>query len=278
MHFFTDLLTYPFLQYALIAGLLASVSTGVVGSIIVVRRSTYIAGAISHCVLGGMGVARYMQTVYDIGWLTPLTGATIAAIVAAAAIGLATLYGKERIDSVLSIVWALGMALGITFIMKTPGYGQDLMSYLFGSILMVSPQDLILMLILGLVIIVLISLFYNSIVTILFHEEAAVVHGIPVGLYTLIILILTALTVVLLVQVVGIVLVIALLTIPAATVSLFARRLSTIMLVSGILCFLSILGGIVISYEPELPVGATIIELSAVVYLAALVAKRWKGR
>lgn len=276
MQFFSDLPTYSFLQYALIAGLLASVSAGVVGSIIVVRRSTYIAGAISHCVLGGMGIARYLQTVHDWQWLTPLTGATIAAVVAAVAIGWATVYGKERIDSVLSTVWALGMALGITFIMKTPGYGQDLMSYLFGSILMVSAHDLVLMLILGAIIIVLSFLFYNSIVAILFHEEAARIHGIPVGLYTFIILILTALTVVLLVQVVGIVLVIALLTIPAATVSLFAHRLSIIMILSGILSFLSILGGIVISYEPELPVGATIIELSAIIYLAALaVKKRW---
>ncbi|MBD3344159.1 MAG: iron chelate uptake ABC transporter family permease subunit [Chitinivibrionales bacterium] len=276
--FFQDLQRYTFLQLALAAGLLTSVSSGVVGSLIVVRRSTYIAGAISHCILGGMGVARFFQTVYDISWLTPLTGAVIAALIAALIIGWVTVYGKERIDSILSIIWALGMAIGITFIMKTPGYGQDLMSYLFGSILMVSSQDVLLMAILDLIIIAAVVLFYNRILAVCFNEEAALAKGIPVGLYIMIIHILTALTTVLLVQVVGIVLVIALLTLPAATVSRFTHRLSSMMLWSSVLCMILIVLGLIISYSPELPVGATIIELSGLVYLGALGMSRLQNK
>ncbi|MBD3393597.1 MAG: metal ABC transporter permease [Chitinivibrionales bacterium] len=272
MQFFTDLFRYPFLQYALMAALLSSVASGVVGSLVVVRRSTYVAGAIAHCVLGGMGVARFASTVYGVTWLTPMVGAFIAAFIAACVIAWATVYVKERLDSVLSIVWALGMAIGITFIMKTPGYAQDLMSYLFGSILMVSPTDLMLMLVLDAVILAGVLLFYNRILAVCFHEEAALARGIPVGLYTFLILIFTAITTVLLSQIVGIVMVIALLSIPAATVSRFTRRLSTMMIAATGLSMALSLGGLCISYGPELPVGATIIELAGLCYLAAILA------
>ena len=267
IQFFSDLQSYAFLRYALLAGILAAIPSGIVGSIIVVRRSTYIAGAISHCILGGMGIARFLQTVYGVQWLTPLTGATIAAILAALIISWATIEGKERMDSVLSILWAIGMALGITFMMKTPGYGQDLMSYLFGSILMVSPGDLLLMSLLTTIVLTLIALFYNSILAICFNEEAALIHGVPVGLYTTIIHILTALTTVLLVRVVGIVLVIALLTIPAATAARFTGRLFSMMIAATAISFGVTIGGLLIAYQPELPVGATIIELAGILYL-----------
>ena len=274
MRFFSDLLTYPFLQYAVAAAFLSSIASGVVGSITVVRRSTYVAGAVSHCVLGGMGAAGFFRTVYDIRWLTPMIGALVAAIAAACVIAWATVYVRERLDSVLSVVWALGMAIGITFIMKTPGYGQDLMSYLFGSILMISGRDLVLMLILDGIIAGGVFLLYHPILAVCFHEEAARVRGIPVGVITLIILLLTALTTVLLVQLVGVVLVIALLSIPAGTAARFTSRLSTMMVLAAGLCLFFSLGGLALSYGPELPVGATIIELAGLCYLGTLIWRR----
>ncbi|MBF0430127.1 MAG: metal ABC transporter permease [Fibrobacteria bacterium] len=278
IQFFTDLPAYSFLQAALLAGFLASLPAGVVGSLIVVRRSSYIAGAISHCVLGGMGAARYFQVVYGLEWMTPLAGAVVASLVGATIIGLATIYMKERADSVMSIVWAVGMALGISFVMKTPGYGQDLMSYLFGNILMVSGTDLLLMAILDIIILVLTLLFYNRILAICFNEEAARVRGVPVGFYTMLMFMLIALTTVLLVQVVGIVLVIALLSIPAATIAPFTRKLSFMMIGATILCFILIFAGLVISYSPELPAGATIIELAGATYLVSLFFRKWKRK
>lgn len=247
-------------------------AAGIVGSLNVVRRSTYTAGAISHCVLGGLGAARYVQIVHGATWLHPLTGALAAALLAACIIAWVTIYARERIDSVLSIVWALGMAVGISFIMKTPGYSQDLMSYLFGSILMISPADLVLMLILDVIIVLAAVLFYNPILSVCFNEEAARVRGIPVGVITFVLLILTALTIVLLTQVVGIVLVIALLAIPGATVARFTSRLSTMMIAATVAGFLFMFAGLVFSYKPQLPAGATIVEVAALCYCLVLAA------
>ncbi len=267
MEFFTDLIRYPFLQYALAASVLSSVASGVVGSLIVVRRSTYIAGAISHSVLGGLGAARFFQVVYGVSWFTPMVGATIAAICAACIISWATAYAKERVDSVLSIIWALGMAIGIIFIMKTPGYSQDLMSYLFGNILMVTPTDLFFMGALNLIIIALTALFFNQILSVCFHEEASLVRGIPVAAVTFVILIISALTVVLLTQIVGIVLVIALLSIPAATASRLTNRLFSMMITAAFLSLLFTTSGLAVSYRLELPTGATVILIAGICYL-----------
>lgn len=268
--FFEHLARYPFLQYALVASLLASVACGIVGSYVVVRRTTYIAGAISHCVLGGMGAARYLQRAHGVEWFTPLLGAGLAALVAAVIVSLVTLYGKQRVDTVLSVVWALGMAIGVSFIAATPGYGEDLMSYLFGNILMVTRADLRLMAVLDTIVVICALLFYNKFMVICFQEELARLRGIHVGIYTTFLLILIAFTVVLLVQVVGIVMAIALLTLPAATAGLVTRRLWQMMLVAVVLSVFFTLGGIALSYRPELPAGATIIELAGGTYLAVL--------
>jgi zinc transport system permease protein len=276
--FWQDLIRYPFLQYALIAAVLSSVAAGTAGSVTVVKRSTYIAGAISHCVLGGLGAARYFQTVHGINWLHPMIGALVAAIVAAVTIAWVTVSAHERIDSVLSIVWALGMAIGISFIMKTPGYSQDLMSYLFGSILMVSPTDLILMAVLDGIIVTVILLFYQPILMVCFNEEAARVKGIPVTLVTFVLTILTALTIVLLTQIIGIVLVIALLSIPGAAVSRFSKSLLSMMVWATLTSLFFMVSGLVVSYKPRLPAGATIIQIAALGYGTALFAHRFLRR
>ena len=115
MEFFSAVADFPFLRHAVIAGLLAGVACGVVGTYVVVRRITYIAGAIAHCVLAGLGIARYLQVVH--GWpVPPQVGAVVAAVVAALIIGFVSLYIREREDTVIGAVWAIGMAVGILFI------------------------------------------------------------------------------------------------------------------------------------------------------------------
>lgn len=271
--FLQDLLNHSFLQYALLGGLLASVACGIVGSFVVVRRTTYVAGAIAHCVLGGMGAARYMQRVHGIEWMTPLLGATIAAVLAALIIAAVTISGRQREDTVLSAVWAIGMAVGISFITATPGYYEDLMSYLFGNILMIGPSDLKQMGILDAVIIILMLLFYDKFLVISFQPELARLRGIRVAAYHTLLLVLISLTVVLLTQVVGLVMVIALLTLPAATALLFSSRLWITMIAATVLCFIFTVSGIAISYGPELPAGATVIEVAGATYLLGIT---WK--
>lgn len=277
MLFWEHLLSHRFLQYALLGGLLAAVACGTVGSFVVIRRSTYVAGAIAHCVLGGMGAARYLQRVHGVDWMTPMAGATIASVFAALLITAVTVSGRQREDTVLSAVWAVGMAIGVSFITATPGYSEDLMSYLFGNILMVGRTELMHMAIMDAVIVVLMLLFYDKFLLISFQPELARLRGIRVGAYHTLLLVLTALTVVLLTQVVGLVMVIALITLPSATALTFVRRLWVAMLTATALCFLFIIGGIALSYGPELPAGATVIQIAGATYLLVLLAK-WLWR
>jgi zinc transport system permease protein len=254
----------PFFRYALLAGLLASVSLGIVGSYVVTRRITYIAAAISHCVLGGIGAALYF------GWANPMYGALIAALASAIIIGLVSLYARQREDTVISAVWAIGMAVGLIFLAKTPGY-VDPMSYLFGDIYLVSVRDVSLVAILDAVVVILGLGFYPKLLALCFDEEFAELRGVWVKFYYLLLLCLTALTVVLLVRVVGIVLVIALLTLPAAVAGHFAQKLWQMMLAAVLICMAFVTGGIAVSYSLNLPSGPVIILIAGAVYLLAAI-------
>ncbi|MCP4574357.1 MAG: metal ABC transporter permease [bacterium] len=274
----TELLTafteHRFLQYALLAGLLAAIPCGVVGSYVVIRRITYMAGGIAHSVLAGLGLVHYMQVVHGVTAVSPMVGAIVAALVAAAVIGWVGGSMGQRVDSVIGAVWAVGMALGVVFIALTPGYTTDLMSYLFGNILMVTARDLWLAGTLVLLVLVVTGLFHRQLLAVSFDAEYAELQGVPVGRFTALLLALTALTVVVLVSVVGIILVIALLTLPAATANLFARRLGGMMALAVGLCAALTVGGLALSYGPDLPAGAVTILLTGVVYFAAVLVRR----
>lgn len=272
--FLDALIANPFLQYALLAGAMAGVACGVVGSYVVARRITYIAGGVAHCTLGGMGAARYFNVVHGWTFLQPLHGAAVAAVIAALIIGVVSLRAKQREDTVISALWAIGMAVGILFIAKTPGYYEDLMSYLFGNILLVSRQDLYLIAGLDVLVVGLGLLFYNKFLAVCFDEEFARLRGITVEFYYLLLLCLTALTVVVLVTVVGLIMVIALLTLPVAIAGHFANRLWHVMVAASLISIALTTGGLAVSYGPELPPGATTIALAGVMYLLVVVGSR----
>jgi len=275
IEFFTTLPASTLLQNALLAGLIASVACGLIGSYVVTRRISYIAGGVAHCTLGGMGAARYLQIVHGVQWLQPLHGAIVAAVAAALIIGWVSLKGRQREDTVISALWAIGMAAGVLFIARTPGYSEDLMSYLFGNILLVSRPNLILIGVLDVIVVALSLLFYNRFLAVCFDEEFARLRGVSVEFYYLLLLTLTALTVVVLTTVVGLILVIALLTLPAAIAGHFVQRLWQMMLVAVVLSGLLTTAGLALSYQPELPAGATTIVLAGACYLLTLGAGRW---
>ncbi len=276
--FIADLQKFPFLQMALAAAMLASVACGIVGSYVTVRRMTYIAGAIAHCTLGGMGAARYLQTEMGIGLATPLTGAVAAALLAALLISWLKAKSDLRQDTILSAVWAIGMAVGIIFISRTSGYNEDLMSYLFGDILMVSPVDLVLIGLLDGGLVLAAFFFHNELDAIAFDEEFSRLSGLPVDLYNTLFLCTVALTVVLLVQIVGIILVVALLALPAATAGRLANRLPAMITAATLLCVCSTVGGLGLSYSPDLPAGATIILAAGALYLTVDIFLKIKGK
>jgi zinc transport system permease protein len=273
---FLDALTDPhvaFLRYALAAGVLASVAFGIVGTYVVTRRITYIAAAIAHCSLGGIGAALYLRNNHGLAWCEPMLGAVTSALVAAVVIGLVSLYARQREDTVIGAVWAIGMALGLFFLYKTHPK-PDAMSYLFGDINLVTAGDLWLVAWLDVLVVGLGLLFHNKLVAVCFDEEFVGLRGVRVKLYYLLLLCLTALTVVLLVRVVGIVLVIALVTLPAAVAGHFSRRLWQMMLLATALSMFFIFAGLGISYTASLQSGPVIIVLAGAIYLLVALGSR----
>lgn len=265
----------PFLRHAFIAGILASVAFGIIGTYVVARRITYIAGAISHCVLAGIGAGLFFEHSVGVTWLGPLTGAVIAALAAAFIIGLVSLRAKQREDTAIGALWSIGMAVGLLFIAKTPGYIEP-MSYLFGNILLSSRDDIWLVLALDAIVVSIAILFYNQFLAVCFDEEYARLRGLRTDIYYLILLGLTALTVVLLVRVVGIVMVIALLTLPAAVAGGFARNLTQMMGFAVLFSMVFVSTGLAASYSYDLPSGPVIILVAGATYLLAAVWRRFR--
>jgi zinc transport system permease protein len=256
-----------FLQHALLAALLASMGCGIVGTFVVVKRIGYLAGGIAHTVLGGMGIAYYLGA-------DPRGGAAVAAIAAALVIGWVSLRWKQQEDIIIGALWAVGMAVGIVFISRTPGYNVDLMSYLFGNILMVGRGDLFLMAGLDATVAVLVALFYKQLLAVCFDEEFARIRGVRVNAIYLLLLCMVAVTVVSLIQVVGLILVIALFTLPAAIAGQFVRSVAAMMLVACVLGAVFGVTGLAVSYATNLPSGAIIILLAGVAYLVSLAIAR----
>ena len=260
--FFSALSEHAFLQSAVAAGLLASVGCGVMGTYVVVKRIAFIAGGIAHSVLGGMGAAVYFG--FD-----PLAGALGAAILAALLIGWVRLLWQAQEDTLIGALWAIGMAVGILFISKAPGYQGDLMSFLFGNILLVPRESLWFMAGLDAVLLVVVGAYHRQFLAIAFDEEFARLRGIPVAFFYLLLLVLVAVTVVLLIQVVGLILVLALLTLPAAIAGHFVHSLGRMMLLAVLLGSAVTVSGLALSYSPDLPAGPTIILLAGIIYVVS---------
>ncbi len=260
------LMSYSFMQNAVIAAVLASIACGIIGSYVVVKRIAFISGGIAHAVLGGMGIAYFFGA-------RPLLGAIPAALLFALIIGWVSLHVKTREDATIGALWAVGMAVGIMFIYKTPGYAKDLPSYLFGNILMVSRGNILLLLILDVVIIVAVVVFYKAFMAVCFDEEFARLQGLRVEALYMLLLCLIALSVVILVQVVGIVLVIALLTLPAAIAGQWTSGLRAMILGACGAALLFTLSGLVVSFPHDLPAGATIVLIAGLAFLVSTVVR-----
>ncbi|MGI6437848.1 MAG: metal ABC transporter permease [Sphaerochaeta sp.] len=256
----------PFIRNALFAGILSSILFGILGSVVTVKRIAGLAGAISHAVLGGIGIALYLSATGIVPNLSPMVGAIIFALLSAFLIGAVSLKSKQREDTVIQAIWAIGMSIGVLFMAKTPGY-TDPSSYLFGNILLISSRDLILLAILDVIVLFLAWRFYPQIEATSFDEEFAAVRGIPTQTVFLIILSVTAVAVVLLQTFVGIVMVIAMLTLPAGTAGYTARNLASMMLLSTLYSLLFSAGGLVVGWSLDLPVGAVVVVLSGLVFL-----------
>ena len=260
------MLKYGFIQNAFMAALLMSVSCGIIGTYIVSRRMVFISGGITHASFGGVGMGYFLG-------IPPLAGAAVFAVLAALTTENLTRKKVIRNDSIIAIMWSLGMALGIIFVYLTPGYAPNLMSFLFGSIITVTSTDLWFMFSLTLTVLFFFIVFFRPILYISFDEQFAKTRGIPVMLLNYLLIVLVALTIVLSIRIAGIILVLSILTIPQNIANIFTNRFSVIMIASVILGFAASILGLVISYFLDIPSGATIIFFLVIMYLAARVVK-----
>jgi len=249
-----------------LAGLVGSLSFGVVGSYVVARRISYLAAAIAHCVLGGLGAALLLRNRYHWEWVEPIYGAIVAAVLSALVIGWVTLKLKEREDTIISAIWSVGMAVGALCMFFTPGYQTNLEGFMFGNILYTSSSDLWIILALGGVVVGVSALFYNQLLAVCFDAEFAQLRGVRASFFFMLLLLLTSLSVVVLVQMAGIILAIALLVLPAAAASQFRHKLWHVMILSVGLSMAFTFLGTAICYPLDVPAGPAIILLAAIAY------------
>lgn len=258
-----EALQFEFMRNALMAGLLAALICGIMGTLVVVNRIVFLSGGIAHAAYGGIGLSFFF------GW--PYIAGTIGfSLFAAMLMAAITLQAKHRADTIIGVIWALGMAFGIILMDLTPGYHVDLMSYLFGSILTVPASDLWTMLVMAGVIAAFVVGYYNDLLALSYDEEFAQVRGVPVkGLYFTMIGML-AVTIVMVIQVVGLILIIALLTIPPFIAEKYATSLFQMMAGSSLLGALFTMTGLWLAYRFDLSSGASIILVSGVAFLMIL--------
>ncbi len=263
-----DIFHYEFMRNALYAGILVSIACGIVGSLVVVNRLSSLSGGIAHAAYGGLGLAAFFK------WPL-LAGAMLFSLLSSWVMGYVTAEKKERADTTVGVIWAIGMAFGILMIDLTKGYYVDLMSYLFGSILAVPFQSIVFMAILDILILCSVMFLYKELVGMSYDEEFSQISGVPVKMLYYLVLILIALCIVVLIRVVGLILVIALFTIPASIAELFTRKLGRIMVIASILGMVFTLCGLLLSFYFNLTSGATIILVAGVCYFIALMIKKF---
>ncbi|MBW2335579.1 MAG: metal ABC transporter permease [Deltaproteobacteria bacterium] len=258
-----EALQFEFMQNALIAGLLASVICGVMGTMVVVNRIVFLSGGIAHAAFGGIGLAFFF------GW-PYLVGTIGFSVIAALVMAIVTLKAKHRADTIIGVIWAIGMAIGILLLDLTPGYNVDLMSYLFGSILTVPDSDIWMMVAVAAVIFGVVTYFYNDYLALSYDEEFAQIRGVRVNTLYVLMIVMLALGVVMIIQVVGLILVIALMTIPPYIAEKYSKSLVSMMVLSSVLSALFTVIGLWLSYVFNLTSGASIIIVAGVGFLISL--------
>lgn len=259
-----EILEFEFMQNAIAAGLLASLICGIMGTLVVVNRIVFLSGGIAHAAYGGIGLAFYFK------W--PMMICTMGFSLAAAMLmaGI-TLNARHRADTIIGVIWAMGMAVGIILVDLTPGYNVDLMSYLFGSILTVPKSDLMVMVVIGVLITGLVTWYYKDLLAVSYDEEFAQIRGVPVKRLYFILIGMLGLTIVMVIQVVGLIMVIALLTIPPFIVEKYAKSLKGMMVGASVLGGIFTLSGLWLSYRFDLTSGASIILVAGSAFLLTLI-------
>lgn len=266
-----ELLKYDFFQNALISTLLIGISCGLVGTYIVAKRMVFISGGITHASFGGLGLAYYLG-------ISPMFGATVFSLLSGLGILFLAENKKLREDSLIGIFWSAGMAIGILFIYLTPGYAPNLMSYLFGNILTVTGEQIILSVVLCAFIIAFFIRFYRPLFYIAFDKEYSKTHHVHVNIIDVAITVIIALCIVLCLKLAGIILVISYLTMPQAIAGIFYKNFTQQLLASAVISSLGSVIGLFLSAFLNIPSGATIVICFLSLFILLKVADKCRKR
>lgn len=261
-----ELLQYTFFQHALLGSLFASIACGIIGTYIVTRRLVFISGGITHASFGGIGIGLYTG-------VSPILSAAIFSVLSAFGVEWLSKRKDMREDSAIAVFWTFGMAIGIIFSFLSPGFAPDLSAFLFGNILTITRTDIIVLAVLSLLLIAFFAIFLSPIIYIAFDREFARSQRIPVVLFEYILMMFIALTIVACLRMIGIVLAMSLLTIPQLTANLFTVSFKRIILLSILFAYIGCAGGLLLSYQLQIPSGAAIIFFSILTYALCKIGK-----
>jgi zinc transport system permease protein len=255
---------------------IACLLCGVVGTFVVVKRMVFATGGIAHTSFGGVGLAYYLMSVFAVSWFTPMLGAILFAVASALIMSIPSVSKKIRGDSVIGVLWSVGMALGVIFMslvdrsVLTP---RSFESILFGDILLVGMEDIKIIAVLTILSLALIVLLFRDLQALTFDETHARLSGVNVTALNMLLYILIALTCVVAMNVVGIVMVIALVAIPAAMANMFSDGLKEMMVASVILSEVMTFFGLVLAIGLNLPPGAIVSVVMGVMFIMAIALK-----
>ena len=253
MEFFSDILRYEYLANALLAAIFAGITCGIVGTYIVSRRMVFLCGGITHSSFGGLGIAFYLG-------INPILGALIFAILSAIGVEWASDKGRMREDSAIGIVWSIGMAIGALFMSITPGYTSgDLASYMFGSIITVTQQDIILLGVITAICVIGAIVLCRQIMFVAFDRSFSASQGIATRIVSYTMSIIVAITIVMAIRIMGIVLLLSLFTIPVVTANSLTKSYAAITFWASVIGVTGAVAGLILSYNCEVPPGVSII-------------------
>ena len=266
-----QMFSYPFMQRALIAGVLVSLCAALLGVTLVLKRYSMIGDSLSHVSFGALAIAVALG-------MTPLYFSIPVVIVAAFLLLRVADNPRWNSDAAIAAMSASALAIGILVISRTTGMTTDVDNYMFGSVLAMSKSDVTLSVVLCAAVLVLYILFYHKIFAITFDENFSRATGLNVNWYNTLIAILTALTIVLGMRMMGAMLISSLVIFPALTSMRLFKSFRSVVLCSGILSVVCFCAGLTISYLISTPVGATVVLVNLAAFLISCLCARCRRK
>ncbi len=260
-----ELLQLPFMQRALLAGLVLGLLLSQLGIFVTLRRMAFFSDGIAHAALAGAAIGLLTRR-------DPLHTALIFSALLAAVIFFLEKRSRLPIDSIIGIMFTSSMALGVVLISLRQGYQPELIGYLFGNILAIRVADLVLIVVLGAAILAFLFSRRRKLTLLALDREMAALAGVDPGRYELLLYVMLACALVLGIRVLGIVLVSAILIIPVSTARLLSRSFRALSCWTVLIAEFTVLAGIFLSYFLDLPTGAVIVLTGSVLFVLAFLA------